>query len=83
MTVPEFEFTLEFKLQQGENINRYVEHLCQNGCHDAVVKADPPDSITLQFTRMAQSYNEAMTLAIIDVRKSIPVETGKLVAALG
>lgn len=69
----EYEFTLKFSLQDSQlNPNDYVEVLHENGCDDALIGTGRQGCIALNFIREAPSAYEAVSTAIIDVRKALP-----------
>ncbi len=68
-----FEFTLKFSLPAGEsNGELYIQKLAEAGCDDALIGIGQPGRIALQFSREANSANDAILSAIRDVKKAIP-----------
>ena len=69
----EFEFVLKFKLPEGStDANALVERLGEAGCDDAVVGIGQPGRIALNFTRDADSAQNAVISALEDVKRAIP-----------
>lgn len=68
----EYEFELIFQLAQGECGERYLAALMEAGCDDAIVGFGKPGVLALDFTREAASANEAISGAIVDVKRAIP-----------
>jgi hypothetical protein len=68
-----YEFVLKFKLPEGiADMNELVERLGENGCGDALVGTGRPGRIALNFTRDADSAQQAFISALEDVRGAIP-----------
>lgn len=69
----EHDFVLKFKLKEGSaDANDLVERLGEAGCDDAVVGIGQPGRIALNFTREADSAQQAFISALEDVRRVIP-----------
>jgi hypothetical protein len=69
----EYDFVLKFKLAEGSaDANNLVERLGEAGCDDAVVGTGQPGRIALNFTREADSAQQAIISALEDVRRVIP-----------
>lgn len=69
----EYDFVLKFKLAESSaNANDLVERLGEAGCDDAVVGIGRPGRIALNFTREADSAQQAIISALEDVRRVIP-----------
>jgi hypothetical protein len=68
-----FDFTLTFSiLKYGPNPENYLDALFEAGCDDAIVGTGMPGSIALNFSRGANSAEDAIQQAVCDVRKAIP-----------
>lgn len=69
----EYDFVLKFKLAEGSaDANDLVERLGEVGCDDAVVGIGQPGRIALNFTRDADSAQQAIISALEDVKRAIP-----------
>ena len=69
----EYDFVLRFKLTEGSaDANDLVERLGATGCDDAVVGIGQPGRIALNFTREADSAQQAIISALEDVKRAIP-----------
>lgn len=69
----EYEFTLKFDLPSPDlDLDDYVERLADCGCDDAIVGIGQKGRIGLQFTREADSAEQAVLSGITDVRCAIP-----------
>jgi hypothetical protein len=69
----EYDFVLKFKLAEGSaDVNDLVERLGEAGCDDALVGIGQPGRIALNFTREADSAQQAFISALEDVRRAIP-----------
>jgi len=69
----EYEFTLTFDLPgDQEDPEQYVDALFEAGCDDAVPGTGLPGTIALEFVREAESANEAIESAIMNVLEAIP-----------
>jgi hypothetical protein len=69
----EYEFTLKYRLQNAfEKPDIYVEKLGANGCDDALIGIGQNGRIALSFIRVADSAFDAVTSALIQVKKVIP-----------
>ncbi len=66
----EYQFELTFKLPEGEEPDHYFESL-EASCSDAIVGTGQPGYIAFDFTREANSSEEAIYSAIKDVRDTI------------
>jgi hypothetical protein len=53
-------------------VNDLVERLGEAGCDDALVGIGQPGRIALNFTREADSAQQAFISALEDVRRAIP-----------
>lgn len=72
----EFDFTLKFRLTDTQkNPDTHLEALYENGCDDAIVGIGKFGQISLNFVRESSSAWEAISSAIIDVKKAIPSAT--------
>jgi hypothetical protein len=68
-----YDFVLTFSFQEpSDDPEKYVEILGENGCTDALVGIGRLGSISLDFTREAESAHEAIFSAIFDIKQSIP-----------
>jgi hypothetical protein len=79
--VREFSFTLKFNFPHAQiDADCYIEQLYEAGCDDALIGIGKQGSITLEFIRSrsvrfaesASSSFEAVSSAIVDVKKVIP-----------
>ena len=69
----EYEFELTFALPEGETDGaKYLDALYAAGCDDAFVGLGRPGTISLDFTREANSAEVAVNSAIDNVRNAIP-----------
>lgn len=69
----EYDFVLKFKLAEGSpDASDLVERLGEEGCDDAVVGIGQPGRIALNFTREADSAQQAIISALEDVKRAIP-----------
>ncbi len=69
----EYEFTLKFLLPNATEIpDIYVEKLGANGCDDVLIGIGQNGRIALNFIRVADSAFDAVTSALIQVKKVIP-----------
>lgn len=69
----EYDFVLKFKLAEGSaDANDLVERLGEAGCDDAAVGIGQPGRIALDFTREADSAQQAIISALEDVKRAIP-----------
>lgn len=69
----QYDFTLKFKLgtnDQGED--ELMTRLGDAGCTDALVGLGLPGYVGLEFTREAESAEEAILSALEDVRRALP-----------
>jgi hypothetical protein len=77
----EYTFTFKYRLPDSErDMEALVERLGEAGCTDALVGIGTPGRLALEFTREAQSAQEAVRSALADVKAAIPSAT--LVEAL-
>lgn len=69
----EYDFVLKFKPAEGSaDANDLVGRLGEAGCDDAAVGIGQPSRIALNFTREADSAQQAIISALEDVRRVIP-----------
>jgi hypothetical protein len=69
----EYDFKLNFKVPaHGPSADELVERLGATGCDDALVGIGKPGRIALDFSREADSAQEAIVSALTDVKKAIP-----------
>lgn len=72
MTMTEYEFVLRFQLPADtDQPEEFLDALYEAGCDDAVVGVGLPGYISLDFSREANSAQEAVQSAIFDVQKAI------------
>jgi hypothetical protein len=71
--MPEYEFTLKFRLQDTDvNPEIYIEKLYESGCDDALIGIGKKGYIALNFIRESLSAEQAIFSAIKDIKKVIP-----------
>jgi hypothetical protein len=71
--VQEYSFTLKFNFPSSQvDSDAYIEQLYEAGCDDALIGIGKQGLIALEFMRSATSAFEAVSSAIVDVRKVIP-----------
>lgn len=69
----EFEFELIFKVDNTSADQRdYADVLFEAGCDDALVSIGKRGIISLDFTRVAESANDALFSAVRNVKEAIP-----------
>lgn len=69
----EYIFTLKYQLAEHDrDVNAMVERLGEAGCDDALVGIGQPGQLALEFTREANSAQEAVRSALADVKRAIP-----------
>jgi hypothetical protein len=69
----EYTFILRYQLSVGDrDPDTLVERLAAAGCKDALIGIGMPGRLSLEFTREADSAEEAMRSALEDVRRAIP-----------
>jgi predicted DNA-binding transcriptional regulator AlpA len=69
----EYDFKLNFKIPaDGPSADELVERLGAAGCDDALVGIGKPGRIALDFSREAETAQEAIVSALADVKKAIP-----------
>lgn len=69
----EYTFTLKYQLAEDDrDPSDLVERLGEAGCDDALVGIGQPGRLALEFTREADSADEAVRSALADVRSAIP-----------
>jgi hypothetical protein len=72
----DYDFALKFKLHDPQaNPDDYVERLYADGCDDALIGVGKKGFISLNFIREAPSAYEAISSAITDVKKVLPLAT--------
>lgn len=71
----EYTFTLHFQLaeQDSSHLDALLERLGAAGCDDALVGVGQPGRIALEFIREADSAEAAMTTALADVKRVMPL----------
>jgi hypothetical protein len=68
-----YTFTLRYQLSIDDaNHDELIERLAEAGCTDALVSIGQPKCIALEFTREAESLQDARNSATIDVKRTIP-----------
>jgi hypothetical protein len=71
--VQDYSFTLKFNFPDPRiDPDSYIERLYEAGCDDALIGIGKQRSIALEFSRSAASAFEAVSSAIVDVKKVIP-----------
>jgi hypothetical protein len=71
--VKEYSFTLKFNFPDARiDPDIYIEQLYEAGCDDALIGIGKQGSIALEFIRSAASAFEAISSAIVDIKKVIP-----------
>ncbi len=76
----EYVFTLKYQLSDYDcDVDELVERLGAAGCDDALVGLGQPGRIALEFTREAESAEEALVSALANVKTAIP--SAKLIEA--
>ena len=76
----EYIFTLKYQLAEHDNDpDALVERLGAAGCDDALVGVGQPGRLALEFSREADSAEEAVHTALADVKSAIP--TARLIEA--
>jgi hypothetical protein len=71
--VKEYSFTLKFKFSDAPiDPDCYIDRLYEAGCDDALIGIGKQGSIALEFIRSAASAFDAISNAIVDVKKVIP-----------
>ncbi|WP_373543970.1 helix-turn-helix transcriptional regulator [Chamaesiphon sp.] len=69
----EYSFTLKFNFPHARiDPHYYIEQLYEAGCDDALIGIGKQGCIALDFTRSASSAFDAISSAIVDVKKVIP-----------
>jgi hypothetical protein len=77
----EYSFTLKFNFPDARidpvrealrNANRYIDRLYEAGCDDTLIGIGKQGCIALDFIRSASSAFDAISSAIVDVKKVIP-----------
>lgn len=69
----QFDFTLKFALGRHDaDPDAFVEPLMREGCDDALIGVGKPGRIALNFTREADSAEEAVISALSAVKRAIP-----------
>ncbi|MEX1197401.1 MAG: DNA-binding protein [Pseudohongiellaceae bacterium] len=68
----EYIFTLKYQLADGDNDpEALVERLGAAGCDDALVGVGQPGRLALEFSREADSAEEAIHTALADVKSAV------------
>jgi len=69
----EYIFTLKYQLgEHDSDPDALVERLGAAGCDDALLGVGQPGRLALEFSREADSAEEAIHTALADVKKAIP-----------
>lgn len=69
----EYTFTLKYQLTGSDSdLDVLVERLGAAGCDDALAGTGRPGRLSLEFSREANSAEEAVRTALADVNKAIP-----------
>ncbi|MFZ2290148.1 MAG: DNA-binding protein [Halopseudomonas yangmingensis] len=69
----EYIFTLKYQLADHDSdLDALVERLGAAGCDDALVGVGQPGRLALEFSREADSAEEAVRTALSDVKNAIP-----------
>lgn len=69
----EYEFTLKFRLPDGStDPEQFVDALAATGCDDALVGIGQRGRIALDFSREAETAQDAIASAVRDVKRAIP-----------
>lgn len=69
----EYNFTLKFNFLDSQiNPEEFIEQLYEGGCDDALMGVGKQGCIAMDFIREATTAFEAVSTAIIDVKKVIP-----------
>ena len=69
----EYSFTLKFNFPDSQiDSDSYIEQLYEAGCDDALIGIGKQGSIALEFIRSSASAFDAISSAIVDVKKVIP-----------
>jgi predicted DNA-binding transcriptional regulator AlpA len=76
----EYIFTLKYQLSEADtDLDDLVEQLGAAGCDDALIGIGHPGRIALEFTREAESADEALVSALASVKSVVP--SAKLIEA--
>lgn len=70
--MPEYDFTLKFKLPNFYSSEIYVDKLYESGCDDALIGIGKEGCVALNFTRDSVSAYRAISSAIENVKEAIP-----------
>lgn len=71
--MPEYDFTLKFKLQDSDiNPETYIDKLYDSGCDDAIIGTGKKGYISFNFIREASSAYQAVSSAIENIKNAIP-----------
>lgn len=69
----EYIFTLKYQLvDRDSDVDALVERLGAAGCDDALVGVGQPGRLALEFSREADSAEEAVRTALTDVKSAVP-----------
>lgn len=69
----EYDFTLKFALPDSNaDPEQFIGVLLEAGCDDALIGIGATGRISLDFTREARSALEAVSSAVVSVKKAIP-----------
>ncbi|WP_457090577.1 helix-turn-helix transcriptional regulator [Microvirga sp. P5_D2] len=69
----EYTFTLKYRLPENEtDMDALVERLGEAGCTDAIIGIGTPGRLGLEFSREAETAQEAVRSALADVKATVP-----------
>ncbi|MDN3522076.1 helix-turn-helix transcriptional regulator [Halomonas ramblicola] len=68
----DYDFTLKFAIPYGLDMEVLETRLFKAGCDDALVGLGQQGRLALEFSREAASAEEAITSAMVDVKRAIP-----------
>ena len=67
-------FTLNYQLAHSDaDLDELINRLADAGCDDALIGIGLPGRMAIEFTRSARSAQSAMTSALSDVRRAMPL----------
>ena len=67
-------FTLNYQLADSDaDLDELINRLADAGCDDALIGIGLPGRMAIEFTRSARSAQAAMTSALSDVRRAMPL----------
>lgn len=69
----EYTFTLTYRLPENEtDMDALVERLGEAGCTDVLIGIGTPGRLGLEFSREAETAQEAVRSALADVKSAVP-----------